>query len=260
MPIRGAGGRHGQPWRAAGVVLVALLALGGITLVATGLSLVPAQPPQPVDSVPETAPAPDWGAGTDFGTDLGLDLGSGLESTTPTPSTTTGPARTGPPAGTPTTPAPVALPRSEPTTIAIPKIKVNAKIISIGLNGDGTVQVPPLKQAQLAGWYKLGVSPGEIGNAVVVGHVDSAAMGPAVFFKLGALRQGDELRVTRKDGEIVRFAVDTVESYPKTAFPAELVYGAVDTARLQVVTCGGKFDRKKGSYPNNIVVSATRIP
>jgi sortase (surface protein transpeptidase) len=252
VPIRGAGGRHGKPWRAAGVVLVALLTLSGTALVATGLNPAPAQPPQPVDSEPETAPEPDWATGS--------DLGSELESATPAPSTTAGPARTRPPARASMTPAPVALPRSEPTKIEIPKIKVNAKIVSVGLNGDGTVQVPPLKQAQLAGWYKVGASPGEIGNAVVVGHVDSAAMGPAVFFKLGALKRGDELRVTRKDGKTVRFRVDTVKSYPKTAFPAELVYGAADTARLQVVTCGGKFDRKKGSYPNNIVVSATRIP
>ncbi|MFC6022359.1 class F sortase [Plantactinospora solaniradicis] len=264
VPIRAAGGRHGQPWRAAGVVLVALLALSGTALVATGLNPAPAQPPQPADSEPELAPEPDWASGSELGPELGSEpgpeLGPELESATPTPSTTTGPARTRPPARASVTPAPAALPRSEPTKIAIPKIKVNAKIISVGLNGDGTVQVPSLKQAQLAGWYKVGASPGEIGNAVVVGHVDSAAMGPAVFFKLGALKRGDELRVTRKDGKVVRFSVDTVKSYPKTAFPAELVYGAADTARLQVVTCGGRFDRKKGSYPNNIVVSATRIP
>jgi sortase (surface protein transpeptidase) len=158
------------------------------------------------------------------------------------------------------TPAPAGLSRSEPTKIAIPKIQVNAKIIAVGLNEDGTIQVPPLKQAQLAGWYRMGVSPGEVGNAVVVGHVDSAAMGPAVFFKLGLLKRGDEVQVSRKDGKVVRFRVDAVKSYPKTKFPSELVYGSADTARLQVVTCGGKFDRKKRSYPDNIVVSATRLP
>ncbi|MEO3746328.1 class F sortase [Plantactinospora sp. B5E13] len=255
-----AGGRHGRPWRAAGVLLVALLALGGTATLTAGLNPAPAQPPQPADVVTGAAldPTPELGeeSGVDVepGPEPEPDWASGWTESGPTPGQATPP--TGPGRPSPTGPAP--LPRSEPVKITIPKIKVNATIISVGLNADGTVQVPSLKQAHLAGWYKVGVSPGEIGNAVVVGHVDSAAMGPAVFFRLGALKPGDRIQVTRADGSVVRFAVDTVRSYPKTAFPAELVYGSSDDARLQVVTCGGVFDRKKGSYPNNIVVSATR--
>jgi sortase (surface protein transpeptidase) len=249
MSTRSAGGRHGQPWRAVGVVLVALLALGGAALVGTGLNPTSAQPPQPTDVEPEVLPEPDWTYGSEP-----------VEPVPPTPPAVPGPVDALPGPRSSNTPAPTGLPRSEPTTIAIPRIKVNAKIMSVGLNGDGTVQVPSLKQAELAGWYKVGPSPGEVGNSVVVGHVDSAETGPAVFFRLGSLKPGDEVRVTRKDGRVVRFRVDTVKSYPKKSFPSELVYGTADTARLQVVTCGGKFDKKAGSYPNNIVVSATRIP
>ena len=232
----GAGGRRGEPWRAAGVVLVALLALTGTALLGAGLNPAPAQPPQPVGEAPAD-PESDWAA--------------------PTPSASAGSARPGTPAPKPS--AAVAMPRSEPTGIAIPKIKVNAKIMSLGLNADGTVQVPPLKQAKQAGWYRLGPTPGEIGNAVIVGHVDSASIGPAVFFGLGSLKAGDAIQVTRKDGTVARFTVDKITSYPKTAFPSELVYGTADTAKLQVVTCGGTFDRKKRSYPNNIVVSASLV-
>ncbi|MGI5215015.1 class F sortase [Plantactinospora sp. CA-290183] len=248
-----AGGRSGKPWRAAGIALVALLALTGSGLIGAGLRPTPVQPPQPAEEaalVPATA---------------------GSQSPTVPGPTVPGPTKPGTPAasaagaaGSPSPPAPrpavPALPRAEPTRITIPKIKVNAKIMSLGLNADGTVQVPPLKEAQNAGWYKPGPSPGEIGNSVVVGHVDSAEIGPAVFFRLGALRRGDRIQVARKDGTVVTFTVDSVKSYPKTAFPTELVYGAADTPRLQVVTCGGTFDSKRRSYPNNIVVSATRTP
>ncbi|MEQ4301390.1 class F sortase [Plantactinospora sp. B6F1] len=241
---RRTGGRHGQPWRAAGVVLVVLLALGGTALLTAGLRPAPAQPPQPAETeAGEAPPQPEWRP-------------EAPPSSSPAPG-----SPYGQPGGRADVPAqPVELPRSEPVRITIPKIKVNAKIISLGVNDDGTVQVPPLKQAQLAGWYNAGASPGEVGNAVVVGHVDSAAMGPAVFFRLGALKRGDRIEVTRKDGKVVRFTVDAVKSYPKTSFPSELVYGPADTARLQVVTCGGTFDRKKRSYRNNVIVSATRIP
>ncbi|GIG91802.1 class F sortase [Plantactinospora endophytica] len=223
------------------MTLVAVLAIGGTALLTAGLNPAPTQPPQPADTEAgsaEALPRPAW-------------------AREPTP----GPGAAGsggPGAGQPS--GPVELARSEPVRISIPKIRVNAKIISLGVNDDGTVQVPPLKQAQLAGWYKLGASPGEFGNAVVVGHVDSAATGPAVFFRLGSLKRGERIEVTRKDGGVVRFAVDAVKSYPKAAFPSELVYGATDAARLQVVTCGGTFDRKKRSYRDNVIVSATRIP
>jgi Sortase (surface protein transpeptidase) len=237
-----AGGRHGRPWRAAGVVLVTALAVGGSALLTSGLNPAPAQPPQPAEVVTDdTAADPPAQAG----------------GTTPGPGTTTPGPRPASPSSQPTL-APLS--RSEPVRIRIPRIKVDAKVIPVGLNADGTVQVPSLKQARHAGWYRLGVSPGEVGNAVVVGHVDSAAIGPAVFFRLGALKPEDRIEVNRADGTVVRFRVESVRSYPKTKLPAELVYGTADTPRLQVITCGGTFDRKKRSYPNNIVVSAARIP
>lgn len=90
-----------------------------------------------------------------------------------------------------------------------------------------------------------------------MGHVDSYAIGPAVFFWLGELRPGDRIEVTRADGTVARFSIDGVRSYPKTAFPAELVYGPSDRAGLRLVTCGGVFDRRQRSYRNNVVVFAT---
>ncbi|WP_174535599.1 class F sortase [Micromonospora chalcea] len=180
-----------------------------------------------------------------------------------------GPATPGPTTGAPgaapgTVTAPGApratgaapLPRSAPTTVSIPRIGVRAEIMSLGTNPDGTVQVPPLDQAMKAGWYSPGASPGEAGNAVIVGHVDSAQLGPAVFFNLGALVAGDTIVVTRQDGRSATFTVREVGSYPKTAFPAAQVYGPSAVPALRVVTCGGVFDRTAGSYLNNIVVYA----
>ncbi|WP_203857556.1 class F sortase [Plantactinospora mayteni] len=258
MPTGRAGGRHGQPWRAAGVALVALLAISGTALLTAGLNPAPAQPPQPAlteageaSPRPGRTPEPLPSSPSTPGTASGVPVTPSGAAVTPSRQPD---SRAGEPSG------PVALPRSEPVRITIPKIKVNAEIMSLGVNDDGTVQVPPLDRAHLAGWYDVGASPGEFGNAVVVGHVDSAVTGPAVFFRLGTLNRGDRIEVTRKDGTVVRFAVDAVKSYPKTSFPSELVYGAEDTARLQVVTCGGTFDRKKRSYRNNVIVSATRVP
>jgi Sortase domain len=154
-------------------------------------------------------------------------------------------------------PTPVRFPRSEPTEISIPRIRVSAKIVTVGLDATGSIAVPPLKHAHLAGWYRLGPSPGEVGNAVVVGHVDSHVTGRAVFFELGALRAGDLVQIRRADATVARFVVRTVASYPKSDFPTDLVYGPSDQAGLRLITCGGQFDQDARSYLSNVIVFAT---
>lgn len=91
---------------------------------------------------------------------------------------------------------------------------------------------------------------------MIVGHVDSARNGPSVFFRLGALQAKDLVQIRRADGSIVTFAVDSVRSYPKSAFPTQLVYGPTTYPALRLITCGGDFDRKTGHYEQNIVVLA----
>jgi sortase (surface protein transpeptidase) len=151
------------------------------------------------------------------------------------------------------------LPRVDPVEVRIPAIGVRAPIVPVGADATGALEVPPLDRPTLAGWYRHGASPGETGNAVLVGHVDSAA-GPAVFFDLGRLRTGDTVRIARADGGVVTFAVDGVGSYPKNHFPTDLVYGPTGAAGLRLITCGGRFDRRSGNYVDNVVVFATRVP
>ncbi|MEU4643135.1 class F sortase [Micromonospora sp. NPDC023814] len=227
MTARRAGGRHGKPWRAAGAAAVVLLAMVGAGMIGASAGTAPApRPPQPLA---QAAPV------------------------------TSGPAVPGPDGADPDVAggAATGLARSTPTTISIPRIGVDAPIMALGTNPDGTVQVPPLEQAQRAGWYEPGPSPGEVGNAVIVGHVDSAEIGPAVFFSLGALQPGDTMTVTREDGQRVTFTVESVKAYPKTEFPTEQVYGPSDRPGLRVVTCGGVFDEAARSYPDNVVVFAS---
>ncbi len=247
-----AGGRHGRPWRAAGAAVVVLLAMVGVGMIGASVRTVPPpRPPQPLaqagpadrspsSTAPTTAASSVNGSGTVTTDQASVDDGS-----TDAPNADI---------------VPTGLPRSTPTTISIPRIGVNAEMMTLGMNPDGTIQVPPLEQAMKAGWYAPGPSPGEVGNAVVVGHVDSAELGPAVFFNLGSLHKGDTINVVRADASTVTFTVDEVKSYPKTAFPTELVYGPSDKPSLRVVTCGGQFDQTVGGYLNNVIAFATMSP
>jgi sortase (surface protein transpeptidase) len=154
-------------------------------------------------------------------------------------------------------PASVAapLPASTPMTIVIPAIGVDAPVTRLDLNPDGTVQVPPLDNHNLAGWYDRSVTPGAKGTSVILGHVDDYA-GPSVFYNIKNLRKGDAIDVVRGDGSTAVFAVDGVQKAAKTNFPTSDVYGNVPYPALRLVTCGGPFDAKTGEYLDSIVVYA----
>ena len=146
-------------------------------------------------------------------------------------------------------------PASAPVTIKIPAIGVDAPVTRLGLNSDGTIQVPPLGNHNLAGWYDRSAAPGAEGTSVIVGHVDDYA-GPSVFFNIKDLRQGDIIDVVGADGRTAVFAVDGVQESSKTSFPTDAVYGNVAYPALRLVTCGGPFDASTGHYLDNIVVYA----
>lgn len=155
---------------------------------------------------------------------------------------------------------PVALPSSEPAAIDIPAIEVHSEMQQVGLTSEHTMEVPaPGPHYDQTAWYKHSATPGAVGPSVIVGHVDSAANGPSVFFDLGNLRPGDEILVTRRDGTVAIFDVESVNQYSKDQFPTDLVYGATDEAALRLITCGGEFDSAERSYRDNIVVFATLV-
>jgi hypothetical protein len=158
----------------------------------------------------------------------------------------------------PSEPEVTTLPRSKPVALDIPSIGVHSVVQHLGQTADGALETPaPGPHYDEAAWYRYSPTPGSLGPAILMGHIDSAANGPSVFFRLGELQRGDRVRVTRADGSIAVFVVDEVRSYAKDNFPTETVYGDIDHAGLRLITCGGAFDDATGHYLDNIVVFAT---
>ena len=144
---------------------------------------------------------------------------------------------------------------SVPVAIEIPVIKVRSAVQLLGQTASGELAVPVAgSRYDEVGWYRYSPTPGSLGPAVMVGHVDSAAHGPSIFWRLGGLRPGDEIDVTRADGTVAIFAVERVARYVKTAFPTQLVYGNTEDAALRLLTCGGPI--VGGHYRDNVVVLA----
>jgi sortase family protein len=149
-------------------------------------------------------------------------------------------------------------PRTHPTValpvrLRIPAIRVDTPLLRLGLDKRGEVAAPV--PWQKAGWYAGSVRPGLGGPAVVLGHYDSTS-GPAVFYRLGDLRPGDAVEITRADGSRVTFRVAGKQQVAKSQFPTDLVYGPTLEPSLRLVTCGGSFNLKSHHYRDNIIVSA----
>jgi LPXTG-site transpeptidase (sortase) family protein len=225
-----------RPGRTLLLVLAVLLLLGGGTAVAVGVTGQVADPPSPAAA-----------------------SRSGAAPSETLPPTSAAPSSSAEPSPTTATPAPSA-PAAAPVSLSIPAIDVASELITLGSNPDGTLQVPqPGPDYDKAAWFDGSPRPGDVGPAVIEGHVDSAENGPSVFYDLGRLAVGDRIEVARADGSTVAFQVDDVRVVPKDAFPTLEVYGNTDGAELRLITCGGPFDSSAGSYEDNVVVFASQI-
>ncbi|MFB7416288.1 class F sortase [Streptomyces sp. NPDC056121] len=153
--------------------------------------------------------------------------------------------------------APKPLPYSVAERVKIPAIQVDAPVMPVGVDPDGWVEAPPAEDSNLAGWFTGGVTPGEKGTAVVVGHVDNQ-QGPAVFYGLGSLKKGNRVQVVRKDRKTAVFQIYGIEVFEKANFPGNRVYGSKGAPELRVITCGGGFSEQNG-YAGNVVVFARLV-
>jgi hypothetical protein len=141
-----------------------------------------------------------------------------------------------------------------PARLKVTAIGVDTALESLRLNKNG--ELDPPKDFAKAGWYAAGTTPGDLGPAVIAGHVDNR-QGPAVFYRLRELEAGDKIDVVR-GGRTVRFTVTSTAWYPKKIFPTADVYGPTPDSQLRLITCGGVFDHRLRSYKDNLVVYAVR--
>ena len=139
----------------------------------------------------------------------------------------------------------------KPTRVEIPVIAVEERLHGVGLNPDGSMEMPAFGDAA---WYEPGPRPGGPGPAVIVAHVRGPA-GADVFSRLHELQPGDEVTVSRTDGAST-FVVDGSEQVPKEDLPLDRIWIETDASALRLITCGGEYDPKIGGFPDNTIVYA----
>jgi LPXTG-site transpeptidase (sortase) family protein len=154
------------------------------------------------------------------------------------------------PEGTPPSEAPLA-------RLVIPKIQVDAPVVTLGVDGNGVMQSP--SQPFDVGWYDFSARPGFGGNAVFSGHVDFVNVGPAVFWDLGKLGPGDLVEVRLADGTAYQYLVVSTVSYAADEAPIAEIVGPATKDTVTLITCTGAFNREIRQYSHRLVVRAERL-
>lgn len=192
-----------------------------------------------------------------LGAALLAGCGAGATAPAADPGAATAGSAPSPAAAAPvTTKAKAPLARSTPERVRVPSIGADSELMSLGLNADRTIEVPPLEQSELAGWYRNFPTPGQKGTSVILGHIDGGGK-EGVFYRLQQIRPGQKVFVDRADGTEAVFTVNEVHNFAKDAFPTQRVYGQASDAQLRLISCGGALDKAARSYEDNVVVFAT---
>ena len=142
----------------------------------------------------------------------------------------------------------------EPMHISIPNIGVDADIEPVGKLEGGKMGVPFIPMN--AGWYQHGPRPGELGSAVLDGHVNWFGGVNAVFADLHAVQVGDRIIIT-DDKEVARtFVVERTERYRPMDDAREVFKSQDDLVRLNLITCDGPWDEVMKTHSFRLVVFA----
>jgi sortase A len=154
-------------------------------------------------------------------------------------------------------PEPTAEASKAPVTrLEVPSIGIDAPVVSLGVLNGGVMESPHTPVD--VGWYRFSAQPGMTGNAVFAGHVDYARYGPAVFYHLRSLKNGDVINVILEDGTKYAYQVVSSVVYNAETAPVQEIVGPTENQTITLITCTGVFDRNVLEYDKRLVVRAER--
>jgi sortase A len=145
-----------------------------------------------------------------------------------------------------------------PLQLSIPSIGVSAKVQQVGVTAKGAMGIP--SNFTDVAWYKYGTIPGEVGSAVIDGHVDNALGLNGVFKKLDHVKVGDDVYVTDAKGNKIHFVVRQIQEFPYADAPSEEIFKESSRSLLRLITCSGKWLRSAKTYDTRLVVTTEYVP
>lgn len=144
---------------------------------------------------------------------------------------------------------------SLPVRLVIDKLKVDTQVTQVGLTENGDMDIP--SSIMETGWYKYGPHPGDVGSAVVAGHLNGVGGEPGVFIDLEKLQKGDGLSIIDDKGQTISFTVREIRYYGQYEKPSE-VFNSSAGAHLNLITCAGTWNETELRYSKRLVVFSDR--
>ncbi len=159
---------------------------------------------------------------------------------------------------------PEPTPTAEPTPpsdaplerFLIPKFEIDAPVTVKGIDENNKMEDPD--GAWDVVWYDFTGRPGFGGNAVFSGHVDYIDVGPAVFWDVKGLEEGDLVEVRLTDGTLYQYRVYARQQVEAEADVSGIV-GPTEEEIVTLITCIGTFDEATGQYDQRLIVRARRV-
>lgn len=136
--------------------------------------------------------------------------------------------------------------------LKIPAIGVDSVIGHVGLTSLGAMDAP--KGPTEVVLFDLGPNPGEAGSAVIAGHYGWKNGTPAVFDNLNKLKKGDKIYTNSENGIITTFIVRETILYGENDDASKIFFSKDGKSHLNLITCGGVYNKLKKSYSNRLVV------
>jgi LPXTG-site transpeptidase (sortase) family protein len=150
-------------------------------------------------------------------------------------------------------------PPGYPVRLVIPALNINANVQDVGITARGNMGVP--NNFVDVGWYSYGAIPGQVGSAVIDGHVDNGLSLAGVFKHLSDIKTGDDVYVTNYAGQEFHFVVTDIQYYGYENAPTSEIFNADNGgSELKLITCGGTWVPGQKTYDQRLVVTATLEP
>jgi hypothetical protein len=160
------------------------------------------------------------------------------------------PSITAPPE-TPARPALSADRSFTPSRLLVDDVGIDAPLVAVSVDGARAL-VPPEDPAEL-GWWR-GVRPGAgAGSVIIAGHLDTRRYGRGPLAALVDLDPGARAVLRNANGSSAAYVLRGVQTFPKDALPAAELFSHEGPERLVLVTCGGRFDPRRGGWDSNVV-------
>ena len=159
------------------------------------------------------------------------------------------------------------LPAVAPVRLSIPRLYVNAPVITLGVTEDRAPDVPDTGE-EIA-WYDFSAPPGRGNNAVLSGHVDWQTREglpiPGVFYRLREVVIGDVIEIDLEDGSQLQYRVTGNVAAEFDDPNVVKAMGETSKDVLTLVTCGGTWFNDSraangGNYSHRVVVRAELMP